>query len=48
MINNCQQITYEAGRDAAESIPRAKRACLVQILVQMAHVIFHTTFGFPI
>jgi hypothetical protein len=38
-INNCQIRTYEAGRDAAKSVPSAKRACLVQILVQMAHVI---------
>jgi hypothetical protein len=34
-----QALTYESGRDAAESVPRAKSACLVQILVQMVHVI---------
>ncbi len=35
MINDCQKRTYEAGREATESKPRAKRAPLLQILLQM-------------
>ena len=44
MINNCQKRTYEAGREATVTQPRANRNLLVQILVQLkAHVIHKLT-----
>ena len=40
MINDCQKRTYEAGREATESLPRANRDSLVQL---RAHVIHNST-----